>query len=85
MSRKLVCFPESEKQAAQLRVGFPDSPIRRQPSDVRRGDLECHASFNKLVLELVEVRVRGTEGVGRHSPPGWQLGVLVYEVCVQEI
>jgi hypothetical protein len=34
-------------------------------NDVRRGDLEIsHASFNKLVLELVEVRVRGTEGVG---------------------
>jgi hypothetical protein len=24
------------------------------PSDGRRGDLECHASFNKLLLELVE-------------------------------
>jgi hypothetical protein len=34
------------------------------PSDVRQGDLECHACFNKLVLELVEVRVRGTEGGG---------------------
>jgi hypothetical protein len=36
--------------------GLPAVP----PNDVRRGDLECHACFTKLVFELVEVRVRGT-------------------------
>jgi hypothetical protein len=62
MSQKLVCFAGSEKQAAQLRVGFPNSPMRCHQATL--GDLECHACFNKLVLELVEVRVRGTERVG---------------------
>jgi hypothetical protein len=63
MSQKLVCFARLEKQAAQLGVGFPDAV---PPSDVCRGDLECHACFDELVLELAEVRVRGTEGVGLH-------------------
>jgi hypothetical protein len=44
--------------------GLPRLPSAVPPSDVHRGDLECHACFNKLVLELVEVRVRGTERLG---------------------
>jgi hypothetical protein len=58
MSQKLVrCFVGSEKQAAQLQVGLsPRLPNAMPPGDVRRGNLECHACFNKLVLELAEVR-----------------------------
>jgi hypothetical protein len=44
--------------------GLPQLPNAVPPSDVRRGDLECHSCFNKLVPELAEVRVRGTERVG---------------------
>jgi hypothetical protein len=44
--------------------GLPSLPNAVPPSDFRRGNLDCYASFNKLVLGLVEVRVRGIEGVG---------------------
>jgi hypothetical protein len=45
------------------------------PSDVHRGDLECHASFtDKLVLELVEVWVRGSKGIGLSPSTAGRLG-----------
>jgi hypothetical protein len=67
MSQKLVCLaPRVGKAGRPATVGLPRLPNAVPPSDVRRGDLECHACFNKLVIELAEVRVRGTEGVGLH-------------------
>jgi hypothetical protein len=51
MSQKLVCFAELEKQAAQVAGGLSNVV---PPSNVRRGDLECHGSFNKLGLEFVQ-------------------------------
>jgi hypothetical protein len=40
MFQKLICFAESEKQAAQLQVGYPNSSNDAMPpSDVRRRDL----------------------------------------------
>jgi hypothetical protein len=55
------------KAACRLAVGgLPQLFNKVPPSDVCRGGLECHASFNKLVLELVEVKVHGSGGIGRH-------------------
>jgi hypothetical protein len=63
MSQKSTCFVILEKQPPELRVGFPDSDSNAVPlSNVRRGDLECQASFTKFVLDLILIRVRGTEG-----------------------
>jgi hypothetical protein len=57
MSQKLVCFRCRVGKAGCLATTgwLPRLPNAVPPSDVCRGDLECHACFNKLVLELVEV------------------------------
>jgi hypothetical protein len=53
MSQKLVCFAGPEKKAAQLRVGFPDSPMRCHQATFVEATLNVMtAESNKLVFEL---------------------------------